>query len=346
MKTPQAIPARTLLIGTWPPPVGGVSVHVRRLAERLRAAGCRVDLADDARCSPLLLVSWLKLRLFGYRMTGGRLVHVHSGNWRVRLFAAFFARCFGLRCVITIHSFRALDNPRTTRIAHWTMKLATALVVTNDLIRQRCLDHGAPADKLTVQHAYLDASPADPGKLPEPLIGLKRQHRALIAANAFRLRQHDGQDLYGLDLLIGLMERIHADFPGLGLVFLLPEAGLPEYLDTCRERIRTLGLESCFHIVREALEFTDLLAVSHLMIRPTNTDGDSLSVREALSLGLHVIASDVVTRPEGTTLFGNRDLDDLERVTRDCLARPLPHPRPGQDGLDGLLAVYKQVLHG
>ena len=40
-----------------------------------------------------------------------------------------------------------------------------------------------------------------------------------------------------------------------------------------------------------------------IYVRPTKTDGDSLSVREALALGARVVASNVAPRPEGTEVY-------------------------------------------
>ena len=56
-----------------------------------------------------------------------------------------------------------------------------------------------------------------------------------------------------------------------------------------------------------------------LFLRPTNSDGDSVSVRESLSLGVPVIASDAAPRPNGTILFRSRDHDDLTNKTIDVL---------------------------
>ena len=47
------------------------------------------------------------------------------------------------------------------------------------------------------------------------------------------------------------------------------------------------------------------------MIRGTFSDGDSLSVREALMLRKKVIATDCVDRPAGVTLFKYNDADTL-----------------------------------
>jgi hypothetical protein len=40
-----------------------------------------------------------------------------------------------------------------------------------------------------------------------------------------------------------------------------------------------------------------------IYIRPQVSDGDSVALREALSLGIQVVASDVCIRPQGTNLY-------------------------------------------
>ena len=55
----------------------------------------------------------------------------------------------------------------------------------------------------------------------------------------------------------------------------------------------------------------ELMARSDAYVRPTYRDGDSISVREAISLGVPVVASNVGTRPEGTLLFPAGNVDGL-----------------------------------
>lgn len=49
---------------------------------------------------------------------------------------------------------------------------------------------------------------------------------------------------------------------------------------------------------REAFE--SAIRATSLLLRPTESDGDSISVREALTWGIPVLASDVAPRPKGT----------------------------------------------
>ena len=54
-----------------------------------------------------------------------------------------------------------------------------------------------------------------------------------------------------------------------------------------------------------------------MFIRPTNTDGDAVSIREALDFNIPCIASDVVVRPKEVKLFKNRDIMDLHRCFKE-----------------------------
>ena len=60
----------------------------------------------------------------------------------------------------------------------------------------------------------------------------------------------------------------------------------------------------------------ELMKVTDVFVRNTSTDGDSLSVKEALYLHKKVICSDAVDRPLGVRLFHYSDSESLE----SCLA--------------------------
>ena len=69
-----------------------------------------------------------------------------------------------------------------------------------------------------------------------------------------------------------------------------------------------------------------LMARSTVFVRPTFQDGDSISVREAMSLGVPVVASNVGARPARVLLFepGNVDglVEQLERTVGAVCDRP------------------------
>ena len=84
---------------------------------------------------------------------------------------------------------------------------------------------------------------------------------------------------------------------------------------------------------------------SDLVVRPTNTDGDSLSIREAIFLGKPVITSDVVERPDGSILHRNRDVDDFEEKIIETLNSIKPEQNlHGSHHDSAYSAFYKRLL--
>jgi glycosyltransferase involved in cell wall biosynthesis len=86
---------------------------------------------------------------------------------------------------------------------------------------------------------------------------------------------------------------------------------------------------------------------SDIMLRTTWYDGDAISVREALQLGVPVIASDNGMRPEGTHLIPARDLDALVAAVEKILDRPSPRVPVASESdrnLGEILTVYQELI--
>ena len=77
------------------------------------------------------------------------------------------------------------------------------------------------------------------------------------------------------------------------------------------------------------------------MIRHTTTDGDALSVREALYLQKRTFATDCVPRPQGTICYHN--IDELEKlletVNNDICLMSSAHTN-GKEIID----IYRSLL--
>jgi glycosyltransferase involved in cell wall biosynthesis len=83
-----------------------------------------------------------------------------------------------------------------------------------------------------------------------------------------------------------------------------------------------------------------LLTCVDAFVRPTTADGDAISVREALTLGIPCVASDVSLRPRGTHLFKTGDAAALAAAIERALTEgPLPTDRV--DAGPFLLALYR-----
>lgn len=83
------------------------------------------------------------------------------------------------------------------------------------------------------------------------------------------------------------------------------------YFKHCKDLIKKNNIENNFLLISGHHSFPRIITKSDIIIRPTTTDGDALTIREALWFNKSIIASNVVKRPQGTIIFKNRDLADL-----------------------------------
>jgi glycosyltransferase involved in cell wall biosynthesis len=179
---------------------------------------------------------------------------------------------------------------------------------------------------------------------------LRRRHRFVVASNAFRITFHRGEDLYGLDLLVEAVVRLVREHAlDVGLAFLLPQVGDPAYLAGIRERAREAGVaERCLFLTEPLEESSSLWRIADVVVRATNTDGNSLTVLEALALGVPVVASDCVERPEGSVTFRTRDAADLAARLAAVLGARAAHRERVRaldvsGNADAFVALYREL---
>lgn len=131
-------------------------------------------------------------------------------------------------------------------------------------------------------------------------------------ANAARVYILNNIDGYGIDMCVELTNLLKKDFPNIGFLFALSTTKMEKvYFLKMKKEIKDLDIEQNFYFMTRNKELWPIFKNADLMIRPTISDGDAISIREALYFNCPVIASNVTTRPKGTILFKNRDLNDL-----------------------------------
>jgi glycosyltransferase involved in cell wall biosynthesis len=319
----------------------------------LEAQGISVDLIDEARHRKKGIYNLRSLRFLSYLQHVSRcnIAHIHSSVHLFRIVHILACRLLGLRVIVTIHSWRGAGCAAWTsrlflRLAHRIVAVSNE--IQDDLRLRNC----------QVVPAFL---PAVDGRqdLPDEIAGFVAGSRArgchLVCANAYKLQEHRGQDLYGLDLCVELVDLLtRRSEAKVAFVFVVScDATGSKLYREAQEQIRKRNLESQFCLYNQPVDFVTLMKRCDLVLRPTNTDGDAVTIREALYCGVPVIASDVVQRPAGTILFKNRDVHDLMRRTLGVLekeTRPVGAPVPADADayFRKYLDLYLEVLlsHG
>ena len=304
-----------LITGPVPPPAGGISIHIQRLKYLVEDV-FSVDLIDESGTSKPGIFNMRSLNIVSYlkKVKHSDLLFIHSGNKLFKKIHIVAGRLFGKKVIITLHGYGVRRSQPFRSIDKLFFSLAHKIILVNADIANRV---SLQSDKVVVQHAFLppvmDAEPSLPVRITGWLHEASAKRQVIICANASRLDMHNNQDLYGLDMCIEVMSRLRRK--GLPVAFVFIVSSLEngdEVYNKNMATIKALGLDPHFLLLNERLSFVKLIEQCDIVLRPSNADGDALTVREGLYLGKSVLASNVVERPGGTALFNTRDMGDLE----------------------------------
>jgi glycosyltransferase involved in cell wall biosynthesis len=313
---------KVLIIGIYPPPLGGVSVHVYRLNKLLKNSQV-FDLSQKQDFKGQMYIKLFKLIM----SSNFDAIHVHAYDVKL-IFTLKVLKLFKKFDIIaTSHNPRLFETDCKFKKFFYKLFLKSidSLVVVGSHILEDYKNRKLQLpNEIIIEPAFLPPPEDKESKIletyPKDLIDFLDNHSHIITANAFQISFHQAIDLYGLDMCIELTARLKKDYPTIGFIFALANEKVnTDYLEKMKKKIKELDIERNFYFLIGQKELWPLLKKANLMIRPTTTDGDALSIREAMYLGCTAIASDVSDRPKGTIMFKSRDINDLYIKTKEVL---------------------------
>ncbi|MBP6334782.1 MAG: glycosyltransferase family 4 protein, partial [Bacteroidia bacterium] len=334
-------PRKILLIGPMPPPSGGVSTHLQRLLHRSRTESDLELKVLDIRRLRLHSVDQKSrnlLKIFA-AFFAAEMIHIHISR-KAKLFLADLTKFFRKKLIYTHHNARNLTDETTIRI----MRKADQIVFVNAIPEEM---HFELRKKCNVIPAFI---PADSeSKLPDEL--LKEFGSGIILFTlCFQSNNSpilvDGKDIYGFDLIFDALEKVMEQEPH-SMIKLFIADPTDAMWSFYKERIEKLKAKTGLKIIYERREIDFSSALNHcsLLIRATRSDGDSLSVREALSKGVPVLASNCTQRPEGVNTFASDDVNSLVRELKFMLANPVKQVFEQSDYAVQLFGLYRKVCN-
>jgi glycogen synthase len=356
-----------LLVGPYPPPLGGVSSHVRQVAEATAAAGYRIGVLDHfggERTTPPVLAG-LRRNPARYLLELGRrraeVVHIHYAGRTSILFAAALARRRwpSDRWLLTIHNHSLtpiLCSRLQGRAARAALRQFDEIIAVSGDVGAGIVRH-VPGQRVVTVPAYVGVGALE-GEPPEPAMTtfLNGPGVTLIVA-AYRVRTlRGGGDVYGLDVAARAFSDLAPELPTLKLALFLahPPRGwrAKRYLAHIRTQLDRDWPGRTRVAVSQPL--VPSLRRRTVFLRPTRTDGDAVSVREALAREVPVIASDAASRPRGVHVVPLTDAEAwVTEVRRAVMAVAFNDGLLGAaasrpDGTDGslsvMLALYRRHL--
>ncbi len=322
------------ILGLYPPPFGGVSVHIQRVADQFLQQHNKVYLFATEqwlrRIFPLYMVKlvvWILIKRPQY-------IYYHSSylNFSIaELVLLSFVKSL-LRSSMTIvdHDCRHLytRSDRYKRWYNWVLQVkGCAVVCIGSSTWKSYKDNGIKPSSYAVEQAFLPPVTATTHLIletyPSSLFTFLRDYTPLMVVSAAHLMLIDGKDIYGLDVCIDMLAGIKARYPDAGLIIGLPQVRDASYLSSLQRRMKEKGVAEQIYILYGNKELWPLLQKVDLFVRPSLSDGDSVSVREALHFNVPVVASDVVERPERVHCFKKGNVREftmtVEAVLQNCV---------------------------
>lgn len=310
--------SKILLVGPYPPPLGGVSVHIKRLKKLLDFYRNKTECFYKSNKFKSRIIDSIKLFKLLY-LNDFDIIHIH-GYFRAYILVIFLCRIFKNYAIYyTAHNSRLFENKNIISkffIKCFIKRLDYLVVVYRRILENYEQNKVKLPDKILVRNAFLPPPIEDYDRIFESYSKDTKkflsEKKPIILANAWKISFYKNMDLYGLDLCIEVASQIKKMFPQLGFLFALANKDYnSHYIAQMKELIEEKGIKENFHIMTGQKELWPIFKRADLSLRPTATDGDALSIRESLYFNCPVIASDVVKRPEKTITFKSRDIGDL-----------------------------------
>jgi glycosyltransferase involved in cell wall biosynthesis len=258
------------------------------------------------------------------RVPAGRetVLHVHYGGLGYFLALAPLLAFSPARKVITFHSVRVLqdlDNrPQWLRRGVLALLNRFALfVAVRAEIGEALRTLGLDGPVITIMPAFLPPAPAeqDMARLP---VDVARALEAAQAAGhiqvccaAYNLGPGYGHDdIYGVESLLDALRHREATagpIVDLWVLVSTPPQNSAQARAESAIRAAVANLADVNLHLHFGLPLIPIMSRCSAFLRPSREDGDSVAIREAMSLGLPVLASDVVTRPQDVQVYPTAD---------------------------------------
>lgn len=299
--------------------LGGVTIHVLRLRQYLDNNNYDYGFLDYKYNS-----IWTLLK----SMPRYDLIHFHISNPILLFILVCYCRLCSKKVLVTLHG----DYGRFGRLKNWmvksVIKMAAIPIVINkkSYTECKCIN-----DNTTLIPAFIPPQKSEtlPDDLVSLITGLRDDGKTIFSTNASNVSSDKyGNDIYGIEFLVQNFK----DSQNSVLIVSDPSGNY-------RKQYHNLISDSVYfidypHSYYEVLKFADC------SIRNTSTDGDSLSIKEALCLGVPVICTDVVDRPDGVTLFKYCDQESFA----EALHKYSKVSKKLENGADMVMQLYKSIL--
>ena len=275
-----------LIFGKLPPPIGGVTTSIKNLVEILASNNIYYRIFDY-KLSELLCF----FRFYD-------LAHVNSSSRLKRLISIILGRIFSKKVIFLIHGSRFDSESILNRIC---LKFTSGVVVLNETVKGSVLSAGFCESKVFLQSPVFKFKTSKVVGSGFNFLKEKYQGSNIVTLYSNHDGYLDGKEVYGFTFFFSTLINCFEKFDAVFVVV--------DLSGKFKSLIKSLSDKYTIIYYDNPVDFSALLSCSDIYVRPTNFDGSSVAVLEALQHNVKVIASDVVDRPKGVFIY---DVDDVD----------------------------------
>lgn len=355
-------------LGFIPPIYGGVSVSIARLINKLTADGFIVGgfytpenqdpkIIHSELFEPELNMSTKKiifclpkcLRI----LAPYKVLHSHYSLEHM-IYIWCFLHFLHKKVVITVHNsmvqrfYQECDFINRIFLKLVAKSPDVTWIAVSKQAKEEMLDLPIRfKNEIHVIPAYIPDESVKICPLPNDLRDYIDRHDKNIVFYGHSFMLHEGKDVYGFgDALNLYAELLKYTDSHIGLVLCLSDDKDSDKIEKLHEHAAALNIDT--HIYWQIGALTNMNALwqsADVYVRPTSTDGDSLAVREALDMGIQVVASDVCPRPSKTKVYKAGDKEDFYAKVKIALSEQRMPVLLDYSNYQKVKDIYEQLMN-
>lgn len=346
-----------LFVGPYPPVLGGTAAMLARLIPSLEETGVSCRILNTGVGNPNGGIAERVKRLFRFVGIAVRIaaasetiVHCHAVNYANLIghgVVLLACRLCGKHTVLTLHAGdlqERFGGGRSRTLSRVILGMADVITsVTPDLadtVREMGLAHTVfIANGLRYVPEGFDLPSDD---LPVQISQFIDSHSpiAILVGGL--------SPVYGIDIFLRAVAELKKNQPNIGAIIVAFKSDNPQYRTALDEIVAQCELEHHTLFPEPFSQIAACLRQSDVFVRPSRSDGDSIAIREALAIGLPVVASSVGYRPAGVTVFRTEDHRDLADSLMAALSKAHTtsfDPMASEKAtVSKYISVYKQAI--
>lgn len=316
--TDEIFNEKILIIGLYPPPMGGISIHIKRIEKKLIAQKNEVICIDTVKELKTNNKRHYIFKLFSIiKKNQPSIIYYHSLIlWKVPLdllLFIFLKPFFNFKLVLIDHTPRFFfkKNYLYKKIINLFFAFLDKQILIGDSTYDSYIKNKIFLKNYSIESPFLPPDIDEENEIlsfyPKSLFNFLTSYQHIILLNASGFKLYDGLDLYGFDFAIRLINDLNDKQYGL----ILASGSITDY-NYFKKIENIIECQKNIYLLLECKqELWPLIKRSKIFIRPTCSDAFGISVQEAIYFNVPTVASDVCYRPEGTILFKSRNYDDF-----------------------------------